>query len=103
LEEITENFAAENDGKSAEEKSAKCKAQRKRSTLTSVSGPPSWRKSEAKHREAPTIPLDPPGNEPDVTQNGKGRQCVSARFAKRAALGNAFRYERICPANKKEM
>ena len=87
LEEITEKFAADdNDGKCAEEKSAKYKAQRKRSTLTSVSGPPSWRKSEAKHREAPTIPLDPPGNEPDVTQNGKGRQCVSARFAKRATL-----------------
>jgi hypothetical protein len=60
------------------EKSAKDKMQRNPATLSSVSGPPSWEKVEAKHLEAPTIPLDPPGNEPDVTQNGKGRQCVSA-------------------------
>jgi hypothetical protein len=45
--------------------------------------PPSWKKVEEKHREVLTIPLDPPGNEPDVTQNGKGRQCVSAKFVKR--------------------
>jgi hypothetical protein len=86
LEAITKNFITDQSWSRAKEKSATGKAQRNRATLTSASGPPSWKKSEAKHREVLTIPLDPPGNEPDVTQNGKGRQCVSARFAKRATL-----------------
>src|ERR1700687_458121 len=59
-----------------------------RSTPTSVPGPPSWKNSDAQHREVLTIPRDPPGNEPDVTQNGKGRQCVSAKFASCTAPGN---------------
>src|SRR5260221_10887615 len=71
------------------------------STPTSVPGPPSWENSEAKHREVPTIPLDPPGNEPDVTQNGKGRQCASARLARRAARGNISRSDRICAAKER--
>src|ERR1700676_3832460 len=46
------------------------------------------------------FPLDPPGNEPDVTQNGKGRQCVSARFAGRATFVNIFGRERILAGEK---
>jgi hypothetical protein len=88
FEEITKAFAAENSWKRAKEKSAKYKAQRNRSTPISAPGPPSWRKFDAKHREVLTIPLDPPGNEPDVTQNGKGRQCVSAES--RGALLRTF-------------
>src|SRR5579859_7129515 len=38
------------------------------------------------------ISLDPPGNEPDVTQNGKGRQCVSAG-------GNLLRRTWSCRCN----
>ena len=86
LEEIVKNFTADPSWRCAREKSARGRAQWNRATPSSASGPPSWRKSEAKHREVLTIPLDPPGNEPDVTQNGKGRQCVSATFAKRATL-----------------
>jgi hypothetical protein len=33
----------------------------------SVSGPPNLKSVPAVHREVPTIPLDPPGNGPDVT------------------------------------
>ena len=89
LEETTKNFAAEQTWRCVKEKSAKGKLQGKRSTPTSVSGPPSWRKVPAKHREVLTITRDPPGNEPDVTQNGKGRQCVSARFAMRRCSGSS--------------
>src|SRR6267154_2887512 len=56
-------FAMEKAWKSAKEKSAKGKLSGKRSTLKSVSGPPSWRKVSAKHREVLCITGDPPGNE----------------------------------------
>ena len=86
LEESIKNFAAEESWKCAKEKSAKGKLQRNRTTPRSASGPPSWKEIPAKHREVLTITLDPPGNEPDVTQNGKGRQCVSARMQGNAVL-----------------
>jgi len=56
-------FTAEKDWKCAKEKSAKGKLSGKCSTLKSVSGPPSWRKVSAKHREVLGITGDPPGNE----------------------------------------
>src|SRR6266849_4764454 len=37
---------------------------------------------ETQQREVLTIPLDPPGDESDVTENGKRRQCASATFKK---------------------
>src|SRR6266404_1840337 len=55
-------FATEQAWKCAKEKSAKGKLSGKRSTLKSVSGPPSWRKVPAKHREVLGITGDPPGN-----------------------------------------
>ena len=70
-------FVAGRTGAGAQRESARLESE-KRCRPASAWSPPSWKKFEAKHREAPTIPLDPPGNEPDVTQNGKGRQCVSA-------------------------
>jgi hypothetical protein len=48
----------------------------------SVSGPPNLKSVAAIHREAPTIPLDPPGNGPDVTQIKKIRQHKSKVFCK---------------------
>jgi hypothetical protein len=75
-DEATKNFAVEE--KSAKRKLEKRKGQRNRSTPTSAWGPPSWKEIPAKHREVLTIPLDPPGNGTDVTQNGKRRQCVCA-------------------------
>lgn len=48
----------------------------------SVSGPPNLKSVAAIHREAPTIPLDPPGNGPDVTQIKKIRQHKSKSFYK---------------------
>jgi hypothetical protein len=49
--------------------------QRKSPRAESGSGPTNWRNVAAKHREVLTILLDPPGNEPDVTQIEKIRQC----------------------------
>src|ERR1700681_4149232 len=72
-------FVAEQSGAGLQRESARLGSE-KRCRPASAWSPPSWKKFDAKHREAPTISLDPPGNEPDVTQNGKGRQCVSARF-----------------------
>jgi hypothetical protein len=46
----------------------------------SVCGPPNLESVAAIHREAPTIPLDPPGNGPDVTQIKKIRQHKSKIF-----------------------
>jgi hypothetical protein len=46
----------------------------------SVFGPPNLKSVAAIHREAPTIPLDPPGNGPDVTQIKKIRQQKSKLF-----------------------
>jgi len=48
----------------------------------SVSGPPNLKSVAAIHREAPTIPLDPPGNGPDVTQIKNFRQHKSKFFCK---------------------
>jgi hypothetical protein len=39
-----------------------------------------------KHREALNISADPPGNETDITQNKKFRQCVIAIFEGRFAV-----------------
>jgi hypothetical protein len=52
-------------------------------TCGSVVGPPNWKSVAAIHREAPTIPLDPPRNGPDVTQIKKIRQHKSKIFCKR--------------------
>jgi hypothetical protein len=57
------NFSTKKAWKCAKEKSAKGKLSGKRSTPKSVSGPPSWRKFAAKHREVLGITGDPPGNE----------------------------------------
>ena len=46
----------------------------------SVSGPPNLKSVATVHREVPTIPLDPPGNGPDVTQIKKFRQQKSKLF-----------------------
>src|SRR5579859_2698829 len=46
----------------------------------SVSGPPNLESVAAIHREVPTIPLDPPGNGPDVTQIKNFRQHMSSIF-----------------------
>ncbi len=46
----------------------------------SVVGPPNLKSVAAIHREVPTIPLDPPGNGPDVTQIKKIRQHKSKIF-----------------------
>ena len=60
---LAENkFATEKVRKCAKEKSAKDKLSGKCSTLKSVSGPPSWKKVPAKHREVLGITGDPPGN-----------------------------------------
>jgi hypothetical protein len=48
----------------------------------SVSGPPNLKSVATVHREVPTIPLDPPGNGPDVTQIKKFRQYKSKIFYK---------------------
>jgi hypothetical protein len=47
----------------------------------SVSGPSNLKSVAAIHREAPTIPPDPPGNGPDVTQIKKIRQQQSKIFS----------------------
>jgi hypothetical protein len=49
----------------------------------SVSGPPNLKSVASIHREVPTIPLDPPGNGPDVTQIKKIRQHKSKNFYNR--------------------
>jgi hypothetical protein len=49
----------------------------------SVIGPPNLKSVAAIHREVPTIPLEPPGNGPDVTQIKKIRQHQSKIFCKR--------------------
>jgi hypothetical protein len=54
----------------------------------SVSGPPNLKSVATIHREAPTIPLDPPGNGPDVTQIKKIRQHKSKLFYKGGFDGN---------------
>src|SRR6185437_477758 len=46
----------------------------------SVSGPPNLESVAAIHREVPTIPPDPPGNGPDVTQIKNFRQHKSSIF-----------------------
>jgi hypothetical protein len=46
----------------------------------SVIGPPNLESVATIHREAPNIPLDPPGNGPDVTQIKKIRQHKSKLF-----------------------
>src|SRR5580704_760973 len=46
----------------------------------SVVGPPNLKSVAAIHREAPTIPLDPPRNRPDVPQIKKIRQHQSKIF-----------------------
>jgi hypothetical protein len=46
----------------------------------SVCGPPNWKFVTARHREVLNIPLDPPGNGPDVTQIKKIRQYDSEIF-----------------------
>lgn len=45
-----------------------------------VSGPPSLESDTTIHREVLTIPLDPPGNGPDVTQINFPRQYKSKNF-----------------------
>ncbi len=55
---------------------ASCKLRLQRSSVPSALGPPSWRKGAAMHREVLNISLDPPRNEPDITQIKKIRQCV---------------------------
>jgi hypothetical protein len=80
----TKNLVAERSGAPDLERESARLGSEKRCRPSSAWSPPSWKKFGAKHREAPTISLDPPGNEPDVTQNGKGRQCVSAgKFLRR--------------------
>jgi hypothetical protein len=54
----------------------------------SVSGPPNLKSVATIHREVPTIPLDPPGNGPDVTQIKKFRQHKSKNFYKAGFDGN---------------
>jgi hypothetical protein len=49
----------------------------------SVVGPPNLKSVAAIHREAPTIPPDPPRNGPDVTQIKKIRQHKSKIFCER--------------------
>src|SRR5882724_11379525 len=87
-------FAMKKAWKSAKEKSAKGKLSGKRSTLKSVSGPPSWRKVSAKHREVLGITGDPPGNERMLLKMQKHvNACVkmiliarrTAKFSRRRA------------------
>jgi hypothetical protein len=54
----------------------------------SVFGPPNLKSVAAIHREVPTIPLDPPGNGPDVTQIKKIRQHKSKLFYKGAFVSS---------------
>ena len=54
----------------------------------SVCGPPNLKSVTAIHREVPTIPLDPPGNGPDVTQIKKIRQHKSKLFYKDAFVSS---------------
>jgi hypothetical protein len=59
-------------------KRAGCKLQPERPNVPGALGPPSWRRGAAMHREVLNISLDPPRNEPDITQIKKIRQCVFA-------------------------
>jgi hypothetical protein len=62
----------------------------------SVFGPPNLMSVATIHREVPTIPLDPPGNGPDVTQIKKIRQHKSKNFYKVDFDGN-FEDVKITP------
>jgi len=64
---------------SSKRERASCRQRPWRSSLPSALGPPSWSKCPAKHREVLNISLDPPRNEPDITQIKKIRQCVIAK------------------------
>jgi hypothetical protein len=61
----------------------------------SVLGPPNLKSVAAIHREAPTIPLDPPRNGPDVTQIKKIRQQKSKLFCKGTFLWHTRRTEKF--------
>jgi hypothetical protein len=61
----------------------------------SVFGPPNLKSVAAIHREAPTIPLDPPGNGPDVTQIKKIRQQKSKLFCNGTFLSHTRRTEKF--------
>src|SRR5229473_6832745 len=74
-------FVAGRSGVCVQRESARLETQQRSAPLR-ASDPPSWENSEAQHREVLTIPLDPPGDESDVTENGKRRQCASATFKK---------------------
>jgi hypothetical protein len=69
-------------------------------------GPPNLKSVATIHREAPTIPLDPPGNGPDVTQIKKIRQHKSKKFYKAGFDRNLENVRntpvprRICPTLK---
>src|ERR1700719_4967620 len=53
-------FVAERSGAGLQRESARLGSE-KRCRPASAWSPPSWKKFDAKHREAPTISLDPPG------------------------------------------
>ena len=63
----------------------------------SVLGPPNLKSVAAIHREAPTIPLDPPGNGPDVTQIKKIRQQKSKLFCKGDLAIDPREHKKITP------